>query len=316
MNITIIGSGAFGTALAITYARAGRDVTLIGRDANAMKQMDATRLNPRLPSVELPKSIACTSEHQLSDIVLFAVPAQQLASVAAKLSDRLKGKTLVACCKGIDLSSLEGPVELLKGAASNSDVAILTGPSFAADIAKGLPTALTLACKTPATELQESLSTPTLRLYRTEDTIGAELGGALKNVVAIGAGIAIGAGLGDSARAALMTRGFAEMQKLGSLLGAKPETLMGLSGLGDLALTCTSDLSRNFCHGIAMGRGAEGDTTKTVEGVATSIAVRKLAKQHHVELPVCEAIAAICSKEVTIDECISNLMSRPLKEER
>jgi len=315
MSITIVGAGAFGTALAVTYAHAGKDVTLTGRDAEAMNKMANSRMNLRLPMVALPDQISCVSESHLSDIVLFAIPSQQLAKVAQGLSDQLNGKTLVACCKGIDLTTLEGPVGLLKRAAPDANVAMLTGPSFATDIAKGLPTALTLAGKTATEHLQETLSTPTLRLYRTSDTVGAELGGALKNIVAIGAGIAIGAGLGDSARAALMTRGFAEMQKLGALLGAQPETMMGLSGLGDLALTCTSDLSRNFCHGRAVGSGQQTDETKTVEGVTTSIAVRKLARRHQVELPVCEAIASICSGEITVEKCVADLMSRPLKAE-
>ena len=225
----------------------------------------------------LPKSVSVTAD--LRDLagaqaVLLALPMQALAEFLAGAV--LPPVPLVACCKGIDLTTLRGPVAVIAAARPGNPVAILTGPSFAADIARGLPTALTLAGD-EAEALQHLLSTPALRLYRTDDVIGAELGGALKNVIAIAAGVVIGAGLGSSARAALMTRGYAEMLRLALSLGARAETLAGLSGLGDLVLTCTSTQSRNFRFGIALGAGTEFDPALTVEGVATARAVVRMA---------------------------------------
>jgi glycerol-3-phosphate dehydrogenase (NAD(P)+) len=222
---------------------------------------------------------------------------------------------LVACCKGVDLSSLRGPVALIEDRRPGAAVAILTGPSFAADIARGLPTALTLATRGNGAALQAVLSTPTLRLYRTDDTLGAELGGALKNVIAIAAGVVIGAGLGDSARAALMTRGYAEMVRLALSLGARAETLAGLSGFGDLVLTCTSAQSRNFRYGCALGRGEGFDPKVTVEGVATACAVARLAGEKRIEMPVTAMVDALASGHTSLNDAIGQLMSRPLKQE-
>jgi glycerol-3-phosphate dehydrogenase (NAD(P)+) len=222
---------------------------------------------------------------------------------------------LVSCSKGIDLASGQGPTALIEAICPTARAMVLTGPSFAADIARGLPTALTLACRTDAEALQAQLSTPTLRLYRTTDTTGAELGGALKNVIAIAAGVVIGAGLGDSARAALMTRGFAEMNRIATHLGARPETLAGLSGFGDLVLTCTSAQSRNFRFGHALGAGESFDAKTTVEGVATAKAVSILAKTHAIDMPVAAMIAALTESRITVSDAIQALMARPLKEE-
>ena len=194
--------------------------------------------------------------------------------------------------------------------------ATLTGPSFAADIARGLPTALTLACADEGAEvLQHALSTPVLRLYRTDDIRGAELGGALKNVVAIAAGVAVGAGLGDSARAALITRGFAEMTRLAVAMGARAETLSGLSGLGDLVLTATSDLSRNFRYGRALGAGEAFDTTITVEGAATAQAVSAIARQRGISMPIADAVGALAQGRASVADTVVELLRRPLKEE-
>ena len=193
----------------------------------------------------------------------------------------------------------------------------MTGPSFAHDIAKGLPTALTLACADDkiGTALQTQLSTENLRLYRTTDTTGAELGGALKNVVAIACGAAMGAGLGESARAAVMTRGYAEMQRLAQDMGAKAQTLSGLSGFGDLTLTCTSEQSRNYSYGLALGQGKPFDPDITVEGAKTAIAVSNLAKNRNVEMPITEVIAAVLTEKTTIPKAMEALLSRPLKKE-
>jgi glycerol-3-phosphate dehydrogenase (NAD(P)+) len=315
--IGVVGAGAFGTALAIALARDGRSVTLWARDIGDMAQ---TRRSPRLPDVTLPDRINITEnmvDIAALETVLLAVPAQSLRDVLTANATHLDAKQLVACCKGIDLETLTGPVATIARTLPNAMPAILTGPSFAADIARGLPTALTLACAddTVGQNLQQQLSTGTLRIYRTTDTIGAELGGALKNVIAIACGVAIGASLGDSARAALMTRGFAEMQRLAQILGAEPQTLVGLSGLGDLALTCTSPLSRNYRYGLALGAGTAIDPAMTVEGAATSWAVTRLGRDQGIDLPVCAVVAALTRSEISVETALQNLLSRPLKEE-
>jgi len=194
---------------------------------------------------------------------------------------------------------------------------MLTGPSFAADIANSLPTALTLACSDPqdGAYLQSCLSTPTLRLYLSDDVIGAELGGALKNVIAIACGVCIGAGFGESARAAIVTRGFSEMRRIGATLGADPETLTGLSGFGDLALTCTSDASRNYRFGLAIGASEPFDTETTVEGAATAVSVTRLAEKHQLDLPICRVVADLSAGTITPKEALSTLLSRPLRKE-
>ena len=317
-KIAIAGGGAFGTAVASALAIGGQDITLWARDAGVVAQMQADRTNPKLPGVTLPNTLRPTHDLDVlftADIILLAVPAQTLRGWLERHADALAGKTLVACCKGIDLTSMTGPVATIRAAVPSATAAILTGPSFAADIARGLPTALTLACTPDNANLQEALSTQTLRLYRTTDTIGAELGGALKNVMAIACGVCMGAGLGESARAALITRGFAEMQRLAAALGAEAETLVGLSGFGDLALTCTSDQSRNYRFGMAIGSGSEFDKTTTVEGAATSRAVRKLAADMDLDLPICTIVADLAEENTTVPEALIALMSRPLKEE-
>lgn len=318
--IGILGAGAFGTALAVALAREGTPVTLWGRDPEAMAQLATTRLSPHLPGVDLPCGIAVTpdlaqaAQHRT---LLLAVPMQSLSDLLGALDAPLDGARLVACCKGIDLATGTGPSKVITRAKPQALPAVLTGPSFAADIARGLPTALTLACADAQAghDLQHQLSTRSLRLYRTTDVTGAELGGALKNVIAIACGACIGAGLGDSARAALMTRGFAEMTRLAAHFGARPETLAGLSGLGDLALTCTSDLSRNYRFGQALGQGQAFDPRVTVEGAATARAVTRLAAREGLSMPISAVVAALAAGEATVSEALNELLSRPLKEE-
>ncbi|MEM8538276.1 MAG: NAD(P)H-dependent glycerol-3-phosphate dehydrogenase, partial [Pseudomonadota bacterium] len=222
-----------------------------------------------------------------------------------------------ACCKGIDLQRMTGPASTIAALVPGATAAMLTGPSFAADIARGLPTALTLACKDDALGaiLQTALSTTALRLYRTTDTVGAELGGALKNVLAIAAGVAIGAGFGESARAAVITRGFPEMQRLSLHLGAEPDTLAGLAGFGDLVLTCTSDQSRNYRYGLSIGAESDFDATTTVEGAATARAVRQLSGQLNLDLPICNVVADLADNKIDAATALNKLLSRPLKEE-
>ncbi len=318
--IGIAGAGAFGTALAVSLARDGRPVTLWARNAEAAAAMQSSRENPRLPGVTLPSPLVITGEiSQLfaCDTVLLATPAQTLRGFLTEHAAGFAGKNLVACCKGIDLDTLTGPTASIADIVPSAIPAMLTGPSFADDIARGLPTGLTLACADAdaGKMLQQWLSTSNLRLYTTTDVIGAELGGALKNVIAIGCGVAIGAGLGDSARAALLTRGFAEMQRIADHLGADPTTLTGLSGLGDLALTCTSDLSRNYRYGLALGAGDAFDKGTTVEGAATARAVTKLALDLGLDLPVTAIVAQLAHHEIDAQTALQALLSRPLKEE-
>lgn len=319
MRITVAGAGAFGTALAVSLARIG-PVTLWARDGRAVEAMRATRVNPRLPGVSLPDRIVVSAETEpllAADVILLAIPAQHLRAFLADHAGILSGKALVACGKGIDLETLQGPTAIIAAIVPGAVPAILTGPSFAADIARGLPTALTLACADDAAAqtLQECLSTPNLRLYRTADTTGAELGGALKNVIAIACGACMGAGLGDSARAALMTRGFAEMMRLAAQLGALPDTLAGLSGFGDLVLTCTSAQSRNYGYGHALGQGAAFDPAITVEGIATARAMVALSGRLKVDMPISAAVADLTAGRVTVRDAMNTLLNRPLKEE-
>lgn len=310
-GIGIIGAGAFGRALAHALAGNG-PVTLWGR---SLPQAES----PRLPGLRLPDAVRAVDDLAQvgADTLLLALPAQQIAGFVAAHAGALDGRRLVSCAKGIDLDRLEGPAELIAQACPRAMVAVLTGPSFAADIARGLPTALTLACADAAqgAAMQARLSTPSLRLYRSRDVVGAQLGGALKNVMAIAAGAAIGAGLGDSARAAVVTRGFAEMVRMATAMGAEAETLSGLSGLGDLILTSTSDLSRNFRFGRALGEGAEFDPSVTVEGAATASAATRLAARLGIEAPLAALVARLCQRQIDVPEALGQLLARPLKDE-
>ena len=317
MSVAVLGGGAFGTALAISLAANG-PVTLWARDAGDMQH---TRENAkRLRGYSFPKDMDVTDDIAKAaahDILLLAVPMQSLAHFVETHSAVLRGKTLVACCKGVDQELGLGPVGVLQNSLPETARALLTGPSFAVDIAKGLPTALTLACadETLGQGLQATLTTPSLRLYRTTDTNGAELGGALKNVIAIACGAAIGAGLGESARAALMTRGFAEMQRLAAHHHANPRTLAGLSGFGDLSLTCTSPSSRNYRLGVSLGEGVAFDPTVTVEGAATARAVDTQVRAIGLEMPITSSVAALVGGGIDVNQAIAHLLSRPLKEE-
>ena len=305
-------------ALAVALAVAGREVTLWARDADHVAAMAEGRSNAaRLEGVMFPASLNVTDD--LRDVanakaVLLALPMQALAGFLGQHGNVLNGMPLVVCCKGIDLATLRGPTAIVRDFCPQSAVSILTGPSFAADIARGLPTALTLAGQ-GVEALQPLLSTATLRLYRSDDAVGAELGGALKNVVAIAAGVVMGAGLGESARAALITRGFAEMQRFALSQGAASDTMLGLSGLGDLILTCTSTQSRNLRYGMALGSGAAFDRTITVEGVATAQAIEQIAQNLALDMPVSTMVARLIRLDITLDQAIHSLMSRPLRKE-
>ncbi|SEH84235.1 NAD(P)H-dependent glycerol-3-phosphate dehydrogenase [Paracoccus alkenifer] len=309
-NIAILGAGAFGTALAVALSANG-PVTLWGR------RIGWSGENPALPGVALPDAVTVTETLPAADMMLLAVPAQALSGFLAAHAAQLDGRALVSCAKGIDLASGQSPARMIASGCPGATVAVLTGPSFAADIARGLPTALTLACADAAAghRLQHALSTAVLRLYRTTDVTGAELGGALKNVIAIAAGVAIGAGLGDSARAAIISRGFAEMTRFAVHRGAEAETLTGLSGLGDLVLTATSEGSRNFRYGLALGRGKGFDPAITVEGAATARAVAAIATAESVEMPISALIAGLAEGHIDVKQAMRLLLARPLKEE-
>jgi glycerol-3-phosphate dehydrogenase (NAD(P)+) len=318
--IGILGAGAFGTAVAIALAKSGQSVTLWCRNPEQAQDMAKLRCNRAyLPDAPFPESLHVTQDLDAimgGKTLLIAVPLQHMRAAVAALNHNDR-TPLVACCKGIELSTGLGPTGVLEATVPNATAAILTGPSFAADIAIGRPTALTLACKDASVgaDLQSRLTTPTLRLYRTTDTIGAEMGGALKNVMAIACGAVIGAGLGDSARAATMTRGFAEMQRIGRIMGARTDTLAGLSGLGDLALTCTSDLSRNYRLGVSLGRGEVFDPKITVEGAATAQAMSGIARQKGIDTPITDIVCRLVEGSTTVKDAIDSLMTRPLKEE-
>jgi glycerol-3-phosphate dehydrogenase (NAD(P)+) len=320
-SVSVIGAGAWGTALATVAARAGRDVSLYARDAAHAARIAAARENPRLPGIKLAATIAVTNDIALAgraDIVLIATPAQHLRGAANALAPHLRdGTPVIACAKGIEHGTHESMTEVIAQAAPGAIPAILSGPSFADDVARGLPTAVTLAAQDEALagRLVHALGSPTFRPYHTTDVRGVEIGGAAKNVLAIAAGIVVGKELGASALAALTTRGFSELARLGRACGARGETMTGLSGLGDLILTCSSPQSRNFALGLALGRGEPRPSGKLAEGEFTAPVLIELAASKNVDMPVSAAVAAILSGAVTIDAAIESLLTRPFKAE-
>lgn len=321
----VVGAGSWGTALALAAARAGREVALWGRDAEQMRAMAATRRNARhLPEVDLPTAIRPTSDPDAlgeADFVLMVTPAQSLRAVAGALAGALpQGAPVVLCAKGIERGSGALMSDVAGDALPGRPVAALSGPSFAQDVGRGLPTAVTLAAQDEglARALAEALGSSSFRLYHTTDLLGAELGGAAKNVLAIACGVAQGRGLGASANAALIARGFAELSRFARAYGARAETLMGLSGLGDLVLTCNSTQSRNFSLGIALGRGealAQADHGKLAEGAATAPVLIEKARAKGVEMPIAEAVAALLAGKIDVAGVIEGLMGRPQKAE-
>jgi len=319
-SIAVIGAGAWGTALAGVAARAGREVVLYARDALAAATINATRENTKLPDLRLAANITVTADLAAAaraDIILIATPAQNLREACVALSPHLaKATPVIACAKGIERGSHQFMTEVIAETLPDAIPAILSGPSFADDVARGLPTAVTLATKDDplARALVQTLGSPTFRPYHTTDVRGVEIGGAAKNVLAIAAGIVVGRKLGASAQAALTTRGFAELMRLGQTCGARNETIAGLSGLGDLILTCSSLQSRNLALGIALGRG-EARPSGLAEGEFTAPVLIELAASQNIELPVSNAVAAILRGTVTIDAAIEALLTRPFKAE-
>ncbi len=325
-RIGVIGAGAWGTALALVAAGAGRTVTLWAREPDVVDSIAGKHENTRfLPGVKLPPALKSTgniAEAANADALLLVVPAQFLRAALAQLTPVIRPCVpLVLCNKGIEKGSGKLLTEVLREAAPEAEAAILSGPSFAIDAARGLPTAVTVAARMDVAErLQAALSHGTFRVYASDDLTGVALGGAAKNVYAIACGIVEGMGLGESARAALLARGFAELTRLGEQLGARSETLMGLSGLGDLVLTATSLTSRNFAFGHALGKGKSVDELRApgkplVEGAETAAALVARARESGVELPIAEAVAHVLDGTLTLDQALIRLLSRPLKSE-
>lgn len=320
-SVAVIGAGAWGTALADVAARAGREVALCARTPAAAEMMQATRNNPRLPGVPIDMTVKIISDLAVvagADIVLLAVPAQHLRTALEAIAPHLReGAPVIACAKGIEHGTHKFMTEIIAETAPHVVPAILSGPSFADDVARGLPTAVTLATSDEAiaTRLVHALGSATFRPYHSTDVRGVEIGGAAKNVLAIAAGIVAGRNLGASALAALTTRGFSELVQLGRACGARGETLAGLSGLGDLTLSCSSPQSRNFALGAALGRNEPPAAGKLAEGAFTAPVLIELARANNVEMPVAAAVAAILDGSITIDQAIDGLLTRPFKAE-
>jgi glycerol-3-phosphate dehydrogenase (NAD(P)+) len=318
-ELAVIGAGAWGTALAITAARAGQNVTFWARDPERARAMAASRENPRLPGHHLPDAVKVTATLPTEGVMLLAVPLQHLRGIITQLPMRAE---FVVCAKGIEQGTLKLPLEIAAGLRPDASACVLTGPNFAHEIAAGLPAASVVAGGTAS--LREAvtalLKTPDFRLYGNADGIGAQIGGAAKNVIAIAAGASDGAGLGENARAALVTRGLAEMTRMAVALGGQAATVAGLSGLGDLLLTCTGGSSRNYSLGRALGRGEAlaailAARTSVAEGVATAPALAALAKRHGVDMPICSAVAALVTGRSRLASEIGTLLSRPLRDE-
>ena len=327
-RIAIIGGGAWGTALALVAARAGARVMLWARDPAIAAGINERYENAvYLPGIGLDRAISATTDPEAAldgaDAVLLVVPAQFMRGVLALLKPLLRDRMpLLLCAKGIETESLRTMSELVAEVVPDLPIAVLSGPSFAGEVARDLPTAVTIASRDAALAeaFTAALGTARFRPYRSHDPIGVEIGGAVKNVLAIACGIVEGRGLGDNARAALITRGLSEMIRLGGAKGAQAETFRGLSGLGDLVLTCTAGQSRNYTLGVALGRGmslaaALAGRRSVVEGVATAAAVARLAARLHIEMPITAAVDGVLHGGMAIDAMIDSLLSRPYRSE-
>ncbi|MBL4639794.1 MAG: NAD(P)-dependent glycerol-3-phosphate dehydrogenase [Kordiimonadaceae bacterium] len=326
-NIGVLGAGAWGTALAVSAAKAGRKVVLWAREEEVVQSVNTAHENTLfLAGTKLPESLVATNDYAdlaACDAILLVSPAQHLRTMAADLVAHVgKEVPLVICSKGIEVSSGKLLSEVLAETAPENPVAILSGPTFAAEVARGLPCALTLATKDKKVgeKLIAALGQPTFRLYYNADVIGAQIGGALKNVLAIATGIVAGLGIGENARAALITRGLAEMARFGALYGAEPETLMGLSGLGDLMLTCSSTQSRNMSLGKAIGEGQTfeeimASRNSVSEGAHTVEIAQKIAKDKNIDMPITEAVYQILKQGKDVRTVTDALLSRPFTDE-
>lgn len=326
-SVAVLGAGAWGTALAQVAASAGRKVTLWAREPEVAEAVNSLRENPVfLPGARLHPDISATTALEAAAdaaLILAVPPAQHMRAVLAALKPHLGPKPrIVLCAKGVERGTQALMTDVLADIVPDATPAVLSGPGFAKDVVRGLPTAVTIASSDAAfaAAIVETLGLPTFRPYLADDLIGAEIGGAVKNVIAIACGVAEGRRLGDGARAALITRGFAELTRLGLAMGAKAETLSGLCGLGDLVLTCASMTSRNTSLGAALGEGRAlkdivGERRSVAEGMQSAPAVMALARKHDVEMPICEAVDAILSEQISIDEAIERLLARPFRAE-
>jgi glycerol-3-phosphate dehydrogenase (NAD(P)+) len=321
-HVGVLGGGAWGTALALAMLRAGHSVQLYARDEETVAAIRRGENSRYLPGVRIEPGIIATSDIGAAldgvDCVLAVTPAQSLRAVLAQAAGHVPGGVpLVLCAKGIERGTGALLSSIVEESLPRNPVAALSGPSFASDVARGLPTAVVVAAREAelATDLAARFSAQNLRCYSSDDLIGVEIGGALKNVFAIAAGAVTGAGLGASAQAAMVTRGFVELRRIGAAFGAKPETLMGLSGLGDLLLTCSSSQSRNFAYGLALGQGKRLTGLPLAEGVPTAGIAARIAVERGVEAPIIAAVAAILDGKVTIGQAVTALMTRPLKTE-
>jgi glycerol-3-phosphate dehydrogenase (NAD(P)+) len=326
-SVGIVGAGAWGTALAITAHRAGRDVLVWAYELETLRDINESHRNGSyLPGVALDPAIEATArfnEVANCDMLMLVTPAQALREIAGELAPYVRpGQSLVICSKGIEQTTGKLMSQVAMDVLPEAEIAVLSGPSFAGEIARGLPAAVTLATavETSGSALSHALSHPPFRCYWSDDVVGAEIGGAVKNVYAIAAGIVAGKKLGASAHAALVTRGFAEMTRFGTALGARFETLTGLSGLGDLLLTCGSPQSRNMSLGFELGKGRSlkevlGQRVAVTEGVYTAGALVEMAEARGIEMPIAEAVHAVISGLSTVDEAIEALLSRPLRAE-
>jgi glycerol-3-phosphate dehydrogenase (NAD(P)+) len=321
-SIAVLGAGAWGTALAFSCKRAGNHVKIYTNSQQEFDYFQKHNASPRLSHLSLLEGISC--HHYLEDVlpadlILMVVPAQQVRSVSETLQQVLKKETyVVLCSKGIELESGLLMSEVASSVLKNHSIAILSGPTFAAEVASDLPTAATIAHHelTTARFLASTLGSPNFRLYPSQDVIGVEIGGALKNVIAIASGIALARGMGENTRAALITRGLAEMARLGQALGADPETFLGLSGVGDLVLTCTSTQSRNLSFGLQLGKGTVSqDEGILTEGAYTVAALMKLGQMMEIDMPICQAVYNVLYKKNSVEEEIKSLLSRPFKAE-
>jgi glycerol-3-phosphate dehydrogenase (NAD(P)+) len=323
-HVGVVGAGSWGTALALAAARAGRRVTLWARDEQSVLAAHATGQAPRLPGIRLEPAIHMTST--LTDLascsaLVLAVPTQVQRQVLEALALAVPhGRPVISAAKGIERISGQFVTEMIVDVWPGVMPAILSGPSFAADVGRGLPTAVTLACADPmiAQALAEALSSATFRIYHSTDIRGVEIGGAAKNVLAIAAGISIGLGHGESARAAIVARGFAELRRFGAAYGAETDTLMGLSGLGDLVLSAGSAQSRNFAFGLALGQGkgvAVASGGKLAEGAYTAQVLMTMARARGVDMPIADAVDRIISGTAQVREAVTALLARPIKSE-